>query len=72
MSKKLTPWFPPEMKPVRVGIYETDAETEGGTSCYQSWNGAQWSWCSSDSDFTVIDSRSIHQSPRWRGLAVKP
>jgi thioesterase domain-containing protein len=53
MSKKLTPWFPGHVKPVHHGIYETDADTEDGAPCYQSWNGLWWGWCSSWSDFAV-------------------
>jgi hypothetical protein len=71
MSKKLTPWFPGHVKPVHHGIYETDADTEDGAPCYQSWNGLWWGWCSSWSDFAV-DSPSTYQTPNWRGLAKAP
>ena len=27
-QQKLTPWFPPEIKPVRVGYYETEYDSE--------------------------------------------
>ena len=71
---KLTPWFPPEVKPVRKGVYEIRDDSLGMTF-YAYWSGyffgggmcerqdaadARWA-------FTINDSVSA-----WRGLAEKP
>jgi hypothetical protein len=45
MSKKMTPWFPPQIKPMRVGVYQIKfnyplPRTE---SMYATWNGRRWS-----------------------------
>lgn len=69
MSKpEITPWFQESVKPVHVGVYETNAS--GQEHCFQFWNGEFWGFfCSTkwralkDSDF-----RSIKQNVSWRGL----
>ena len=55
-----TDWFPPEVKPVHVGLYECRC-------CYQKywWDGTKW-WIKSK---TV---RSAIQKISWRGLKEKP
>lgn len=70
MNKKLTPWFPSDVRPVRPGIYETDADVVTGP-CYQLWTGQWWGFCSSWPDY-ALEFKSDFQSPRWRGLASKP
>lgn len=71
MSKKLTPWFPGDVKPVRAGVYETDSEQIGGTRTFQRWTGKQWGLCTSDASFAP-PFMSAYQNPKWRGLAKKP
>jgi len=70
MTDKLTPWYPPHIKPVRVGVYETD--TRNGR--YQHWNGQFWSPYDTDPAVTLLyqNFRSAYQAPSWRGLADPP
>ena len=78
MQDTLTPWYPPHIKPVHVGVYETDAEPNdfpGSGSCYQYWDGSLWGYCSDKTDFFLCPNDgyvSRYQSPRWRGLAYPP
>jgi len=67
MADNLTPWYPPHIKPVRIGAYETDAMSGG---VYQYWDGFRWSsYCNSpQSAFRFRASKSGYQSPCWRGL----
>ena len=71
MKPKLTPWFPPEVKPVHVGVYETgDADwyKETGLSFLREWNGKAWI-------VPVSGKRGFEcrqQKRVWRGLARKP
>lgn len=69
----LTPWYPPHIKPVPVGVYETDSETHS-VPCYQHWDGKVWGYCAHRMDFclTADIAQSRHQAPRWRGLANPP
>lgn len=70
MEQKLTDWFPPEVKPARVDVYETNA----GPNTYQYWNGKFWGLYESTPDFAFAFSydKIMVQSPRWRGLAEPP
>ena len=74
MTKKLTPWFPGGVKPVREGAYQTDGET-GDQECFQHWSAAGWGYCA----YTAKEARPVseygrsrHQHSKWRGLARKP
>jgi hypothetical protein len=74
---KKTPWFPPEKKPVRVGVYETglwfEFEVVGGVG-YQFWNGSRWDmygvtpW----EALRFVGAESQYQEVAWRGLAKDP
>ncbi|HEU6454746.1 MAG TPA: hypothetical protein VN201_04730 [Roseateles sp.] len=70
MSKKLTPWFPHEVKPVRPGIYE--AHWACGT-WYCKWDG-EWHWGSSTprKALSGYPVRGMDVLIRWRGLAENP
>jgi hypothetical protein len=73
---KITQWFPPSIKPVHKGIYETrikDWYSPGATS---KWNGKRWSTQRSENssekyldegDFGIL----ADQDKSWRGLARK-
>jgi len=71
MSKKLTPWFPGDVKPARKGVYETDAEISDREPCYQFWDGSRWGACGFSPRYCKQpgDWVSRHQSPKWRGRA---
>jgi hypothetical protein len=70
---KLTDWYPKNVKPIRVGVYRTDA-SQTGTATYQHWNGRFWGL------FAPTPARanqyrefpSQHSKPKWRGFAEEP
>lgn len=68
MKPKLTPWYPPEIKPC------SDVEHQGeylrlypvsGAQCFDYWDGDQWMYGKND-------GRCLFQDRPWRGLAEKP
>lgn len=64
---KLTPWFPPEVKPVHVGPYES---IFGGW--YRYWDGTRWHF-GGDTPAKAVKNVSASPAPAaWRGLARKP
>lgn len=73
---KKTPWFPGDVKPVLVGVYER--KRTRGTFRYSYWNGRYW-LCSAQ---TIMDAAyeaksayplvSFKQESPWRGLANPP
>lgn len=73
-TKKLTPWFPPEVKPVREGVYIATVVRE--ETFYRYWDGRLWL----TGDNTVKGAYreagegipTWHQSIHWRGLAKAP
>ena len=72
MSKKLTPWFPGDVKPVRVGHYERDWDGDGNALKLSPdfWNGDSW-----EAVYFVGDRERSKYTPQdhpWRGLAEKP
>jgi hypothetical protein len=74
---KLTPWFPPEIKPVRNGIYETrinncSCNTKGEIS---NWNGQRWSHQvgkMANKSYLTDFGNCAAQDKLWRGLAKEP
>lgn len=70
MSKKVTPWFPPSIKPVHIGAYKTN----NGRLGFSYWNGLAWGVQSSSPLTAHIykTTRGATQDKQWRGLAVKP
>lgn len=79
MSKKLTPWFPGDMEPVRKGWYEVRAvglnhRHRGHLSGrpFRYWTGHRWMTASPNLSWafsSIFGSDPAHQ---WRGLAEKP
>lgn len=77
MTAKLTPWFPPDVKPVRVGVYEarwTLPAMRVRNIQYQHWNGVTWgAWAQSPTAaLRNAIGPSMRQDPEWRGLAKEP
>lgn len=80
MSKKLTPWFPGDVKPVRPGIYNVSCRDEWQTGEWYAkfdGDGWLWGWCHQ----TRLASSEIFNRPQdkickapasWRGLARSP
>jgi len=68
---KLTQWFHPSVKPVRVGFYETGFGNEEAVKDADAspflwwWNGSYW--LASDT-FEIVR----YQERYWRGLAQNP
>jgi hypothetical protein len=76
MKQKLTPWFPADVKPVHVGLYETDCYNTCQKS-YQFWNGEYWGLQCFEEDIKPFfperaKNKSRYQYVCWRGLAEKP
>lgn len=75
MSKpRVTPWFPADVKPVRVGVYET---VQGGLEYFNYWDGLRWHGAMGtpqDAEtFATCHNPSWENAPqKWRGLARKP
>jgi len=66
MSKKMTHWFPVNIKPVHVGVYETDL---AGYLGYSYWNG-KW-WCDTAQKPGLAGKRPGMQKKKWRGFKEK-
>lgn len=68
MSKRLTPWFPPSVKPARKGVYERD-----WAFAFSYWNGMRWCVGCTTPDVAAGErERSLYQDIQWRGLAKEP
>lgn len=68
---KLTPWYPPEVKPVRVGVYQRNLGE--GSPTYSRWNGREWKFSRPTADEADEQTfRSLWQYMDWRGLAEPP
>lgn len=67
----LTGWFPPEVKPVRKGVYSVRWRGHTG---YSYWDGERWGWYQHTLHRANKDRVSIGASQKktWRGLAVNP
>lgn len=74
---KETPQYPPEIKPVRVGVYRTeffDRWLERGRGGFSWWDGARWGFQCSTPE-RASERRYGHgavQEKRWCGLAEDP
>lgn len=73
----LTPWFPPGVNPVHVGVYNASALKDKRVLRF--WNGKYWSKDFSDRDSEVFVAHAkarasywIAEIIYWRGLAVQP
>lgn len=68
MSKKMTPWFPPHIKPVHVGVYPVKFGDDGDI-CYAAWNGNKWSWFElSPRGQRFRNFQFTNQNKYWRGF----
>ena len=66
---KTTPWFPGDVKPVRVGVYQRSGH---GLHPFSYWDGLHWCRSTtSPKDAEAFGRRhvqSIFQTIKWRGL----
>ncbi len=73
---RLTKWFPANVSPVRVGVYEKNFGI--ASKEYQYWDGEKWHYGTGGPEETAqyIIARYGHnpaKTPRpWRGLAQEP
>lgn len=69
----VTSWFDPDVRPVRVGVYERIAPELGGWRCYSLWTGAFWG-ISADTpnEAAMCPHQSNQQGWPWRGLDFDP
>ena len=70
---KKTKWFAADVKPILVGVYETDAR-DNLIETFQHWNGERWGCFANTPAQAEIDSdeASCVQFVKWRGLAEDP
>lgn len=65
-----TPWYPGDMQPVRIGVYQRDyRKTPGDGIYFCRWTGGQW--CQGCWDFDVARNcffASEAQDLPWRGV----
>ena len=74
MTRKLSPWFPPEIKPVRVGWYDVanlKLPPNFSPPWFMFWNGAKWTGYGSK-PYELRHEGEYIQDVYWRGLARKP
>lgn len=64
----LTPWYPAEVLPVRVGVYEVKAWSY---HWYSHWNGTRWGFCERTprEAHKYRAGRTDRQIIQWRGLS---
>jgi hypothetical protein len=70
-NPELTPWFPPDVKPVRVGWYHTGLKDlcPIGNSDFEGIDNLWWSgvkWLTRKNGVPLF-----YQNRYWRGLAAK-
>jgi hypothetical protein len=66
-----TPWFPGNVRPVRVGVYERRQPSKWCSTQYSYWDGQHWGGSHSmpsDAYDYGRHSASLMQSVAWRGL----
>lgn len=65
----LTDWFGPDVKPVRVGVYETKFRLSGSGSCswFCLWNGSYWGNSRGTPAQATVPSCNGVQNKSWRG-----
>lgn len=61
---KKTAWYPGDVRPARIGWYETSYWTDDLAK--QFWTGAKWVWRPDDEMPTTMGAGSQN---KWRGLA---
>ena len=73
---ELTPWFNPEIKPARIGIYKTKFKFHSldlSLAGYSYWDGKRWSHQASEIIWVnPLQKRGAAQKKMWRGLAKEP
>jgi hypothetical protein len=72
MTEK-TEWYPPNVKPVREGVYETATEKElkYGKSSYNNWTGKYFGFSANKPEDAAeqFEESLLNGSFYWRGLS---
>jgi hypothetical protein len=69
MKKQLTPWFPSSIKPVHIGVYETEIDGVAWSKGFSFWNGKCWG---NTEDLPEWARDGIgNPCKKWRGLQEK-
>jgi len=70
---KMTPWFPPHIKPVHKGVYEIKYTERGLYDSYMwaTWNGSKWSSVSYNLCDEYHKQFDANQNKYWRGFKEK-
>lgn len=68
LKQKLTPWFPADVKPVRVGLYQREYDINSFTLIPDLWDGTNWILLGINGNHL---GEAIAARP-WRGLASDP
>jgi hypothetical protein len=65
---KYTPWFPPEIKPVHVGVYQVFNDFT-----YAYWGGKRWGYVELSVKQAVAskNTKFASQYKTWRGLTTE-
>ena len=68
-SSKVTPWFPVQINPVHIGVYEIGTPASGYVR-FSYWNGKRWRSREASVEQAYIYRTRIALGPvlRWRGL----
>ena len=67
---KLTSWFPGDVKPVHVGVYERRPSFNTDIRQYSYWDGSAWHWLgwTAPSAVLLTGIHSAFQDLPWRGV----
>lgn len=72
-KQKLTPWFPPEVRPAHPGVYISTVNR--ARTFYRLWDGSNWHYGHESDPAKAATINDIWLPPEflhWRGLAEKP
>lgn len=69
---KLTPWYPPNIKPLRRGVYITKVKSPSGKEykSFQYWSGTFWKIMSAtvENAYKARHFVSLQQDVHWKGI----
>lgn len=64
---EMTDWFPVNVKPTHVGVYEVRYFPTGK---YCLWDGKKWAWCQTTVNYAYkyASTKGASQHKIWRGI----
>jgi len=72
-TPELTPWFPADVKPARVGVYQVDPDCRD--AWYSYFDGRRFGWQTIDPEGAYLlraEETMLSGKQVWRGLAQDP